>query len=299
MKAAHLIIPLLALSAILTGCGSTKLSTTKSQYPVSDMAATVKGNAKGTSKVSYRIDGTSAKNVKVNSDTFFFTVPAKVTAQKVTLQAGSQKKTVTVGSQKRIGSYKTIAKKYNTALVQSNLPKDLIAKAQKAQKSQQAVTAKLKSLAKTNPSEALKQQQQLAASGKQLKAEMATATAAAAGKVKNQQLPSSTTGIKTNVSTKNYQIRTNVDNDSLLSVGLIIPTNQLKTKDGQKQFGTSLALLANSTGADAKKVIKDFGDQVKKQKNNQSSTQTHTITSNGVNFKTAVSVEKIYIFITK
>lgn len=299
MKASRLLIPILALSAILTGCGNQKLSTTKSNYPVTDMAATIKGTVKDTNTVKYQIDDGKTQSVKVNSDNFFFTVPAKQKKQNVTIKAGSQEKKITVGSQNKLGSYKQVAKKYNTQLVQANLPKSLITKAQAAQKTQKSTAAKLKALAKSDPQKAMQEQQKLVAAGKQLQAEMATASKAAAQKVKNQQLPATSEGLKTNVTTDNYQIRTNVDNDALLSVGLIIPTSQLKTTAGQKSFGTTLALLANSTGADAKKVLKDFGNQVKKQKNNQSSTQTHTITSNGVNFKTAVSVEKIYIFITK
>lgn len=299
MKVSHLLIPVVALAAILTGCGNQKLTTTKSQYPVTNMAATIKGTAKNSDHITYQVDDGKNQTVKVNSDNFFFTVPAKTAAQTVTIKAGSQEKKVTVGSQTKLGSYKQVAKKYNTQLVQANLPKKLIAKAQAAQKNQKSEVAKIKALAKTNPQQAMAQQQKLVAAGKQLQTEIKTATVAATTKVKNQKLPAVSEGLKTNVTTANYQIRTNVDHDALLSMGLIIPTNKLKTTAGQKSFGTTLALLANSTGADAKKVIKDFGNQVKKQKNNQSSTQTHTITSNGVNFKTAVSVEKIYIFITK
>ena len=297
MKSKSLIFPTILLALGLAGCGKQELTTTKSQYPINDMAATIKGTLSA-KKVTYKLNN-QTKSAPVNSDTFFFTVPAKTTAQSITIKSGNKTKTVTVASQNALAKYDQFAKKYNKSVTQSKLPTDLVARLQKAQKTQKQSITDLKELAKTDPSAAAKQQATMSAEAQQLNKDYQQATKAAAKKTKGQTLNSNANGLTTQVKTANYQIRTNVDNNQLLSMALIIPTAKLKTADGQKDFGTALALMANAAGANSKEVLKQFGDQVKKQKNNTSSTQTHTITSNGIHFKTAVSAEKIYVFMTK
>ena len=109
------------LAFVLAGCGQ-QLSTTKTSYGRDGLVAIVKGTARGVDRVSYTSDAGKG-SVPVNSGTFVVNVPVSDVAQKVNLKAGSMQTNVTVKAGQSLGTYSTIAAKFNQMLAVSSLPK--------------------------------------------------------------------------------------------------------------------------------------------------------------------------------
>lgn len=290
MKRTVLAIASLALIGVLAGCGQHNLTTTKTSYRQNGMVAVVKGTAAKKATLTYTIDDAKAKSVTVKSGTYVIQVPATTHKQQVTIkakQAGQvQQKQVTIQAAKALGDYQTIVSTYNQALVGMALSKDDQALAQSLQK--QTAAAKAGELSAT-----------------QLATLQTTQQALQTAMVKAQQqqakllLPTQAkSGVQTLQKNANTTIRANVANQQMIGMTLITPVKALKNKAALKVFGTSFSLLANATGADAKKVMHEFETFTKKsQADNQ--TTMKTIKSNGVQFNTGFSASDIYIYITK
>lgn len=286
-------VGLLALT--LAGCSSNALTTNKTSYHPTALTAVIKGDAK-TKTVNYQVDGGAKHSVKVNGGTYFFQVPAAAKQQTVKLTAGNAKKTVTVKSVTALGNYKKLAATYNQMVIGTHLPKKVQKQLQQAQKTQAATKKKLAALAKTDPMAAAAAAKQQQAAAKQLQAQMATAKKQA----KDDLLPTTAKdGVQNLIDTKDVTVRGNVQDGKLMGLALIVPTKQMKTKDGQKQFGTTFALLGTTLKAKPKYVINKFEKVLKDAKKNSSFTTTKTIRSNGVWFNTGFSTDHLYIYMTK
>lgn len=273
------------LAAVLTlaGCG-TKLSTSKTTYSNSGMVAIVKGDASGKS-VSYQADTESGKT-PVNDGKFTFTIPMTTKQQKVTIKAGDETVHATVKAAKSLGDYTTIAKKYNQAIIATALPADIQKQLQTAATQKQPTAQEIAALP-------VAQQQQIVAQQKALQAAIKTATA----KTKDQQLPTSVSGLKQALNAAGGKLRVNVQDGQLISATQIAPIKDMKNKSKQAQFGQMFGLLANAVGADAKKVGKDFQKALKDQ--DGSNTTIKTIKSNGVKFDVGASADDLFIYVTK
>lgn len=283
------------LALTLAGCSNNQLTTKKSSYRPTALTAVVKGTA-GAKRVNYQIDNGPKQSVKVNGGSYFFQVPAATKDQTVKITAGSAKKTITVKKVKALGTYKTLAAKYNQMVTTTYLPKKVQKQLQSAQKNQTATKKKLAALAKTNPTAAAAAAQQQQAAAEQLQAEMNTAKR----KAKDELLPTTTKdGLKNLSTTKYTTVRANVQDGKLMGVAMITPTKQMKTKTGQKKFGTTFALLGTTLKAKPKYVINKFEKVLKDAKKNSSSTTTKTITSNGIRFNTGFSTDHLYIYMTQ
>lgn len=265
----------------LTACGN-KLTTTKTTYKQSGLVAVVKGDASGSDKISYKINGTTKKS-KINGGTFAITIPVTDKQQNVQLKVADKTATVKIKAGKTLGNYKAVATKYNQAVIGSALP----ASVQKAMTAKQPTKAQIAQMTPV-------QQMALATKAKELKAEFAKATAA----TKDKQLDATAkTGITEVLSNKNAVIRANVADNQVVGFALIVPVKAMKNKQQAKEFGTTLALLGNAAGANAKTVMKKFAKAVKDQ--NDSQTTMKTIKSNGVKFDVGFSTTKLYIYLTK
>ncbi|AKP65070.1 hypothetical protein FC99_GL001237 [Levilactobacillus koreensis JCM 16448] len=283
------------LALTLAGCSNNALTTNKTSYRPTALTAVIKGNAKSKT-VSYQIANGTKHSTKVNGGTYFFQVPAATTDQKVKITAGNATKTVTVKKVKSLGNYKKVAAKYNQMVIGSYLPTKVQKQLQAAQKNQAATKKKMAALAKTNPAAAAAAMQQQQAAAKQLQAEMATAKKQA----KDDLLPTTAkAGLKNLIDTKDVTVRGNVQDGKLMGLAMIVPTKQMKTKSGQKKFGTTFALLGTTLGAKPKIVINKFEKVLKDAKKNSSSTTTKTIRSNGIRFNTGFSTDHLYIYMTK
>ncbi|MFC6207022.1 hypothetical protein [Levilactobacillus tongjiangensis] len=283
------------LALTLAGCSSNKLTTNKSSYHPTALTAVVKGNAKSKT-VTYQIDGGQKQKAEVSGGTYFFQVPTATKDQQVKITAGTAHKTVSVKHVNALGNYKKFAAKYNQMVIATHLPAKVQKQLASAQKTQAATKKKLAALAQTNPTAAAAAVQKQQAAAKQLQAQMATAKKAA----KDDLLPTKTAaGVKNLISTKAVTVRGNVQDGKLIGLALITPTKQMKTKSGQKDFGTTFALLGGSLNAKPKYVIKKFEKVLKDAKKNSSSTTTKTIRSNGVRFNTGFSTDHLYIYMTK
>ena len=283
------------LALTLAGCSNNALTTNKTSYRPTALTAVIKGSAKSKT-VSYQIANGSKHSTKVKGGTYFFQVPAATTDQKVKITAGSATKTVTVKKVKSLGNYKQTAAKYNQMVIGSYLPTKVQKQLQAAQKNQAATKKKLAALAKTNPAAAAAAMQQQQAAAKKLQAEMATAKKQA----KDDLLPATAkSGLKNLIDTKDVTVRGNVQDGKLMGLAMIVPTKQMKTKSGQKKFGTTFALLGTTLGAKPKYVINKFEKVLKDAKKNSSSTTTKTIHSNGIRFNTGFSTDHLYIYMTK
>ncbi|MFC6181485.1 hypothetical protein [Lactiplantibacillus daowaiensis] len=309
-----------ALALVLAGCGSTKLSTTKSTYTRNGLVAAVKGHA-NTKTVSYKIDGAKTKTQTVHNNTFVIQVPTKTTRQTVKLTAGSQSTTVHVKAAKRLARYKTLANSYNQALIASKMTKKQQTAAQKLQAQAAALKqqqAKIQATVKTAKAQVAKggtaavaaaktlQAQQTAAAKLQTQAaslqasqkSVAAAMKTAKAKVKDQLLPTKTPKGVTNVlTTTDYKIRMNVQNGDVMGTAMIVPVKAMKNTTRKKNFGTSFALMSSVSGANAKQVMKKFAKETKS--NNSSTTTIDPIYSKGVKFTIGVSTSDLYIFMTK
>ncbi|WP_125706888.1 hypothetical protein [Lacticaseibacillus porcinae] len=272
----------IAMSALLglSACGK-QLTTSKTTYKATGMVAVIKGEA-SSKTVKYQAptgNGTS----KVNSGSYVVTVPMSHQKQTVKLSADGQKKTVTVKAAKAIGDYKTISTKYNQAIVAMALPKDVQTQLAAAQKSGASAVAAMTPAQKVAYA---KQQQALQAA--MAKAQQAT---------KSSQLPTSVDGLKQVLSTNGGKLRMNVQNGQLIAITDVVSVKALKNKKAKTDFGTQFGLIANATGADAKKVGKAFTKAIKDA--GSGSTTIDTITSNGVKFNIGLSTSDLYIYITK
>ncbi|MCG0835424.1 lipoprotein precursor [Lactiplantibacillus plantarum] len=310
-----------ALTFLLAGCGKTTLSTTKTTYKPNGLVAAVKGKS-NVKKVHYQLDGGQTKTATVRNHTFVIQVPTKTTRQTVKIKAGSDTTTVHVKGAKKLVGYQKMATTYNQALIASKLSKSDQQAAKKLQtegaalkKQQATIQAKVKQAqaqikaggtAAATGAKTLQAQQTAAAQLKTKAASLQTtqkqveaAMATAKKQVKSQLLPTKTPsdGITNVLTTKDYKIRLNVQKGDVLGAAMIVPTKAFKNKTRQKNFGTAFALMTTTTGANAKKVMKQFQ---KETKNNSGSTTTiDPITSKGVRFTIGVSTSDLYIFMTK
>ncbi len=307
-----------ALTFLLAGCGKTTLSTTKTTYKPNGLVAAVKGKS-NVKKVHYQLDGGQTKTATVRNHTFVIQVPTKTTRQTVKIKAGSDTTTVHVKGAKKLVGYQKMATTYNQALIASKLSKSDQQAAKKLQtegaalkKQQATIQAKVKQAqaqikaggtaaatgAKTLQTAAAQLKTKAASlqtTQKQVEAAMATAKK----QVKSQLLPTKTPsdGIKNVLTTKDYKIRLNVQKGDVLGAAMIVPTKAFKNKTRQKNFGTAFALMTTTTGANAKKVMKQFQKETKD--NSGSTTTIDPITSKGVRFTIGVSTSDLYIFMTK
>lgn len=283
MKKTGLLFVGLAAVLTLAGCG-TKLSTSKTTYSNSGMVAIIKGDASGKS-VSYKADTESGKT-SVNDGKFTFTIPMSTSKQKVTIKDGDASTKVTVKAAQSLGAYKTVATKYNQAIIATALPANI-------QKQLQAAATKKQPTKEEVAKMPIAQQQQLVAEQKALQSAMKTAT----DKTKDQQLPTSVSGLKEVLDVAGGKLRVNVQDGQLISATQIAPIKAMKDKKKQAAFGQMFGLLANSVGADAKKVGADFQKALKDQ--DGSNTTIKTIKSNGVKFNVGASASDIFIYVTK
>lgn len=282
------------LTVTLAGC-SNALTTNKSTYHPTALTAVVKGDAK-TKHVTYQVNDQAKHQVKVAAGTYFFQVPAAPKDQTVKITAGSAHKTVTVKATTKLATYQTFAKQYNQLVTASYLPTKVQKQLQTAQKTQAQTKKKLAALAKTDPAAAATAAKQQQAAAQKLQAQLATAKQ----KAHDQLLPTrASDGVQNLVTTKDATVRANVQDGQLMGLALIVPTKQMKTKNGQKQFGTTFALLGTTLKANPKTVIKKFEKVLKDAKSNSSSTNTKTIHSNGIRFNTGFSTDHLYIYMTK
>lgn len=282
------------LSLTLAGC-SASLTTNKTTYHPTALTAVVKGDAK-TKHVTYQIADGTKQTAKVNAGTYFFQVPTATQDQTVKITAGGSHKTVTVKATKQLATYKTFAKQYNQMVIASHLPTKVQKQLQTAQKDQAKAKQKLAALAKSNPTAAAAVVKQQQAAAQQLQAKLATAKKQA----KDDLLPTNVKdGVQNLTSTKDVTVRANVQDGHLMGIAMIVPTKQMKTKSGQKSFGTTFALLGSTLKANPKYVIKQFEKVLKDAKSNSSSTKTKTIHSHGIRFNTGFSTDHLYIYMTK
>ncbi|MCM8608747.1 MULTISPECIES: hypothetical protein [Lactiplantibacillus] len=309
------------LTVLLAGCGKTTLSTTKTTYKQNGLVAAVKGKA-NTKTVRYQLDGGQQKTANVHNHTFVIQVPTKTTRQAVKIKAGSDSKTVHVAGAKKLASYQKMATTYNQALIASKLSKADQKKAQKLQgegaalkKQQATIQTKVKKAeaqlkaggtGATTAAQTLQAQQTAAAKLKTQAASLQTSQQAVAAamktakqKVKSQLLPTKTPsdGLSNVLTTKDYKIRMNVQKGDVMGAAMIVPTKAFKNKTRQKNFGTAFALMATTTGANAKTVMKQFQKETKD--NSSTTTTIDPITSKGVRFTIGVSASDLYIFMTK
>lgn len=280
----------LGLVSLLAGCGQAKLTTSKTNYHQNGMVAVVKGTTNKKAHLNYQIDQGATHKTSVREGTYVVQVPTTTKQQTVTLKAKTGSKTiekkVTVAAGTAVGQYQAIADKYNQAVIGMALSKADQAKAQSLQK--QAAAAKAGQLA---PAQLMALQQ----TQKDVQAAMQQAKTAK----KDQLLPAKPAdGVHQLVKTDNVVIRGAIADQDVMGLTLIAPIKALKDKAALKEFGTSFALLAQSTGADSKKVMSEFSKFTKKNKKSNQTTMK-TITSNGVKFNTGFSASHLYIYITK
>lgn len=272
----------IAMSALLglSACGK-QLTTNKTTYKATGMVAVIKGEA-GSKTVKYQAPTTSGTS-KVNSGSYVVTVPMSDQKQTVKLSANGQSKSVSVKAAKPLGPYKTIAAKYNQAIVGMALPKNIQAQLAAAQKADPSAVATM-----TPAQKAAYAKQQQALQAAMVKAQQAT---------KSSQLPTSVDGLKQVLSTNGGKLRLNVQNGQLIAITDVVSVKAMKNKKAKTAFGTQFGLIANATGADAKKVGKAFSKAIKKA--GKGSTTIDTITSNGVKFNIGFSTSDLFIYITK
>ncbi|MFD1486273.1 hypothetical protein ACFQ5J_13660 [Lacticaseibacillus baoqingensis] len=281
MKKIVLLALSLAAVVSLSACGQ-QLTTTKKTYHPDEMVAVIKGTAKGHSQVRYQA-ATAKGTAKVNSGSFVLSIPPKTTAQTVTIKAGSQQTKVTVASAKAIGTYQTVAKSFNQAVIATALPPAI------QKQMQTATTPDPSAIAKMTPAQkAAMAQQQQAMQQALVKAQQAT---------KAQQLPLTASGLKQVLNTDGGQVRANVQDGQLISITDVVSTKAMKDKKSSAAFATQFGLLAHAVGADAKTVGKALTKTIKNAASGE--TNTDTITSHGVKFNLGLSADHLYLYITK
>ncbi|MEE8824777.1 hypothetical protein LASUN_25740 [Lentilactobacillus sunkii] len=313
-----LLVAAASLMVILSGCGAPTLSVQSHHLNPDGLAAVVKGKS-NQKNVQYVIKNGSHSEAQNNeapiglggtdtiSGAYAITVPTKAVKQTMRLSAGGKHQTVTIAKANVLSDYSTLQNKYNQALTGTALSK----KDQKlaaGMKKQAADLKKTSEALKTNKATSMsamqakaKQAQQIKTDAEKLKREqiqLAGAMKQAQASVKDVLLPKNAkSGVNNLVKTKDFTIRTNVDNQKVVGIAMMVPTKGLKNKSQMKSFVMSFSILANSVGANAKQVLKDF-QKITKDKN-KSSTTTPKIHSNGLTFSLGYSTTTLYIFITK
>lgn len=309
------IVALLLLG--LTGCGRPTLSVKNHQLKPDGLAAVIKGQSSH-KQIRYRINNGSAKTESTNNGSFALTIPATTQSQRVVLSAGGVKQTVKVGKVNSLTTYQKLQRAYNQATIATALSKADQKRAAALQTQgtklkreqvaiQQAVAVARKKLAKGDTSAAATLQaqakkaaalKQQAAAMKQTQQMVEAAMKDAKSKVANQLLPTkSKDGIHNLVTTKDVTIRMNQDRQQVTGIAMLVPVAAMKDKVRAKNFGLSFSILANSVGADAKQIMKDFQKQAKSKKTTK--TTTKALHSNGVDFRIGYSTTTLYIYITK
>ncbi|GEK29633.1 hypothetical protein [Furfurilactobacillus siliginis] len=273
-----------ATGLLLAACGRANLTTTKTTYHQDGLVAAVKGHSSA-KEVTYQVDHHSKKTVTVRNGTFVIQVPSTTHRQAVKLQADGLKTTTHVAAAKSLGSYQSIQKKFNQSLVGATMSKADQRKAQAVAKAAVAI--------KQQPTPALAET--LSQQGPAVKKAMGEAQQ----KVHGQLLPTKTpgNGVQNVVTTKGYKIRMNIQDGNVLGATMIVSTKSFKQAAGQRAFGTSFVILANSTGADGQSVLKQFGDETKKLK--KGANTIDPIHSHGVNFTVGLSTGDFFIFMDK
>ncbi|AQW21404.1 hypothetical protein PL11_005390 [Lentilactobacillus curieae] len=300
MKRKVLMIAVVFLGIILAGCGKANLSVNDKHVDPDGLAAVIKGQS-NQKTVNYQIDGAATKSVKTKSGAFAFTVPAKDKVQTVTIKTGKLSKDVRVSKIPALGNYSTISSKYNQSLAGSALSKqdqklagELSAKGA-ALKKEQAKLKQASPQVQATKGQALMKQ---AASLKADSAKVKKALAVANSKVKDTKLPTKAkNGVSDLIKTKHMTIRGNVSDGKTIGLALMVPVKDLKTVKKAKSFVTSFSILADSVGADAKKILSDFQKQANGKNKNQ--TTTNVLKSHGVNFSIGYSTTTLYVYITK
>lgn len=131
----------LGLIGLLAGCGTTKLTTTKTNYRQNGMVAVVKGSTTKKADLQYRINHNHFQKATVKDGTYVIQVPTTTNKQTVTVQAKANGKTVqkkvTIAAGTSVGQYAKIAAQYNQALIGMALSKADQTKAQELQNKQQ------------------------------------------------------------------------------------------------------------------------------------------------------------------
>ncbi|MCT3398600.1 hypothetical protein [Lentilactobacillus hilgardii] len=301
----------------LAGCGRPSLSVNHHQLQPDGLGAVIKGQSRHQT-IDYRIDNGKKRTEKTHNGSFALTIPSKATNQKVVLSADDTHQTVKIEKADPLITYSSLQSTYNqaitaTALSKADQKKAMVLQKQGAKLKQQqqaiekAVAATKKKLVAGDTSAAgdLKMQ---AAKGNALKAqaaklqatstEVTQAMKGAKNRVKDQLLPTqSPNGIHNLIETKDVTIRTNTDQNQVVGIALMVPVSAMKNKTDAKKFAISFSVLANSTGADAKKLMKDFKKQTKSSKT--SKTTNKALRSNGVDFRIGYSTTTLYIYITK
>lgn len=274
----------LMLTLVLAACGQ-KLDADKTTYKQYGLVSVIKGDVSGAKYVHYAADSASGRS-KIHGGKYAISLPISDKKQTVKLTAGDKKKTVYVEAANSLGTYKNSATKYNQAVIGSALPKSVQKQLQSGQK--QPTKAQL---AMMTPQQKMAMAQQ----AQTLKNEMAKAQAA----TKSQQLPSSAkAGITQVLKVNGQRVRANVTKDGqLVGYALIVPVKAMKDQKQARKFGTTMALLGNSVGADPQAVMKKFAKAIKNQSKSQ--TTMKTITSHGVKFDVGFSTSNLFIYITK
>lgn len=295
----------------LAGCGRPSLSVNHHQLQPDGLGAVIKGQSRHQT-IDYRIDNGKKRTEKTHNGSFALTIPSKATNQKVVLSADNTHQTVKIEKADPLITYSSLQSTYNqaitaTALSKADQKKAMVLQKQGAKLKQQqqaiekAVAAAKKKLAagdlktQTAKGNALKAQ---AANLQATSTEVTKAMKKAKNRVKDQLLPTqSPNGIHNLIETKDVTIRTNTDQNQVVGIALMVPVSAMKNKTDAKKFAISFSVLANSTGADAKKLMKDFKKQTKSSKT--SKTTNKALRSNGVDFRIGYSTTTLYIYITK
>ena len=263
------------LAFVLAGCGQ-QLSTTKTSYGRDGLVAIVKGTARGVDRVSYTSDAGKG-SVPVNSGTFVVNVPVSMQTN-VTVKAGQS-----------LGTYSTIAAKFNQMLAVSSLPKADQAKLKQAQ----AASANAqKNVATMSPTEKMAMAQQ----AQQLKTLMAQANA----NTKASQLPATAkTGIHSILKSASGDYRASIVDGKAMGFAVVVPLSVLKNSKKMQTFATDFGLLTTSVGADAKSVFSQFKKLTKDAKSKNNATTISTIKSHGVKIDVGYSTTALYLYVTK
>ncbi|EHO49914.1 hypothetical protein [Lentilactobacillus kisonensis] len=305
-KIISLLFAAASLTLFLSGCGKPTLTVSDHHLSANALAVTVKGKS-NQDKVHYAINGGPKKSAKTQNGAFVISVPTKDYRQTVKLTADGKHQTVQVARAKVIASYSKVRASYNQALTGSALSKKdqklamgLAKQGAQLKKESQALKAnKSTSMAamqqKAKQAAALQQQaQQL----KQTQAQLPPAMKRAKASVADQLLPAKPkNGISNLISSHKMTLRANLHDGKTLGIAMMVPVSSLKHKRDLKPFIMSFSILADSVGANAKHVLKDFQKSAKAKKS--SSTTAPTFHSNGIQFSLGYSTTTLYVFITK
>ncbi|MCH4008334.1 hypothetical protein [Companilactobacillus sp.] len=90
----------------------------------------------------------------------------------------------------------------------------------------------------------------------------------------------------------------NVQGSYLMGISVYSSLSNMKSKNGMKDFETSLYSMSSLIGADSKSVLKNLNKQLKNAKDGNSSNMKQ-ISSNGIHYNINLATNGIYIYITK